>query len=529
MNSIKPYYITTPIFYVNASPHIGHLHSALLADTQNRFQTLLNSDTFFTTGTDEHGLKIQKATEDSDFSDPLSFCDNVSRTYSDLFFRFNVKPADFIRTSENRHKKSVSQFWKQLRDNGHIEKALFTGWYCLQDETFLTERQIVEDAGSGKKSSSESGHPVEWCQEENYVFKLEPFRERIRLWLDQNNVISPPIFRNHLQMFLDQGESLPDLSVSRPSTRLHWGVPVPEDPAQTIYVWLDALVNYLTAAGYPDKMKIWPVDCHVIGKDILKFHAIYWPAFLMAADLQLPRKILCHSHWTVDGTKMSKSKGNVIEPSQLIKPYSSEGVRYFLLREAVPHSDGSFSHKRMASYLNAELANTLGNLVGRITSKSINVNQVVPQIDFDEDSNCLNELSKDLIEQVKQLPELVKNHYHNFNYYLGIDAIMDCLRKTNLYIQEEKPWELRKTDSQRLEYVLLISLESLRICAILLQPIIPKLSKQLLVKLGVPENERLWSNAERLCWNDNIKEKAIQKFSDEKLVLFQKINESENA
>ena len=320
-----------------------------------------------------------------------------------------------------------------------------------------------------------------------------------------------------------QGDILPDLSVSRPSSRLHWGIPVPEDSSQTIYVWLDALINYLTVAGYPDKMANWPPNCHVIGKDILKFHAIYWPAFLIAAGLELPKNILCHSHWTVDGTKMSKSKGNVVDPSQLTKPYTADGVRYFLLRESVPHSDGNFSHKKMANYLNAELANTLGNLVGRTTSSSINVRQNVPDIEFDVNSGCLSELAKELIDQLKDLPAQVKEHYKEFNYYLGIDAIMECLRNTNAYIQEEKPWELKKTDLERLDYVLILSLESLRITGLLLQPIVPELSKRLLIKLGVSSDKRLWSNAGIFCWEENHIKHKERKLSEEKLVLFQKI------
>ena len=319
------------------------------------------------------------------------------------------------------------------------------------------------------------------------------------------------------------GDILPDLSVSRPSSRLHWGIPVPQDSSQTIYVWLDALINYLTAAGYPDKMEYWPPACHVIGKDILKFHAIYWPAFLLAAGIELPRKILCHSHWTVDGAKMSKSKGNVVDPTDYIDQYTTDGLRYFLLRQAVPHADINFSEQQITTFLNVELSNTLGNLVNRITSTKINAQQGTPDVKFDYKSAHLSDHAKLLIDQLEQLPEKVKGHYEDFNYYLGIDAIMETLRTTNEYISKEEPWVLKKTDTARLDYVLILSLESVRISGILLGPIVPNLSKRLLKKLGVSKHKTLWHNAEKFCWADNETIDKAPKFSEDKLVLFPKV------
>ena len=319
------------------------------------------------------------------------------------------------------------------------------------------------------------------------------------------------------------GEDLPDISVSRPSNRLHWGIPVPDDSSQTIYVWLDALVNYLTVAGYPNEMGNWPPNCHVIGKDILKFHAIYWPAFLMAADIEPPRKILCHSHWTVDDTKMSKSKGNVIDPNSLIDLYSIDGIRYFLLREAVPHSDGNFSQKKIANYLNAELSNTLGNLLNRLTSSKVNAHQAIPNIEFEMDSSYISEIGKTLISHLEELPKKVEMHFLDFNYYLGIDAIMETLRITNEYIQKEEPWVLKKTDLNRLNYVLTLGLESLRVTGILLQPVVPKSSDLLLKKIGVPNSSRLWSDAESLVLHNNEMKNNFTSFSKERLVLFPKI------
>ena len=328
----------------------------------------------------------------------------------------------------------------------------------------------------------------------------------------KNNVMLPQI-----------GDLQPDLSISRPRNRLHWGIPVPEDPKQTIYVWLDALINYLTAAGYPDTMTNWPPDCHVIGKDILKFHAIYWPAFLMAANLDLPKRILCHSHWTVDDTKMSKSKGNVVDPIQLIDPYTTDGVRYFLLRDGVPHSDGNFNPNKMTNYLNAELCNTLGNLLSRLTSTKLNNVQRIPQVEFDIHSPCLSELAKELLHELKELPHKVKRHYAEFDFYLGIDAILKTLITTNNYIQHEQPWVLKKTNVDRLNYVLLLSLESLRISSILMQPIVPNVSTQLMEKLGIPNDDIAWCDAEKFCWDTDIL-KSSKNFPIDKRILFDRIN-----
>ena len=328
----------------------------------------------------------------------------------------------------------------------------------------------------------------------------------------KNNVMLPQI-----------GDLQPDLSISRPRNRLHWGIPVPEDPKQTIYVWLDALINYLTGAGYPDTMMNWPPDCHVIGKDILKFHAIYWPAFLMAANLDLPKRILCHSHWTVDDTKMSKSKGNVVDPIQLIDPYTTDGVRYFLLRDGVPHSDGNFNPKKMTNYLNAELCNTLGNLLSRLTSTKLNNVQRIPQVEFDIHSPCLSELAKELLEELNELPHKVKRHYAEFDFYLGIDAILKTLITTNNYIQHEQPWVLKKTNVDRLNYVLLLSLESLRISSILMQPIVPNISTQLMVKLGISNDDIAWCDAEKFCWDTDIL-KSSKNFPNDKRILFDRID-----
>ena len=510
----KPYFITTPIFYVNAAPHIGHVHSALVADAQARFQKLRTKrDPLFSTGTDEHGLKIQQAAEKFQQS-PFDYASAVSMSYQSLFKRLRLCHSDFIRTTEGRHRSAVHALWNTIHEGDHIVKRAHEGWYCVQDETFLTENQLVTKA-DGLKVSAESGHPVEWCTEENYVFKLSNFSQKILNYLDKDeSVIRPKVFRNHLNSFFENG--LPDISVSRPSSRLKWGIPVPNDPSQTIYVWLDALTNYLTVAGYPDHLKNWPPSCHVIGKDILKFHAIYWPGFLMAAGLDPPESILCHSHWMVGDEKMSKSKGNVIDPNMLMDQVSEEGLRYFLLREGTPHSDGNFSDKKMRNYLDSELANTLGNLLSRVSKGTILESQQFPA---GVDSNHCSQLALDLMDQAERLPSTAAQHFSDFNYHLGVDAIMQLLRDCNGFIQEEKPWELKKSDRERLQTVLLLALECLRVSGILLQPIVPHLTDLLLTKLGVPADQRHWENAESFAWKSNMQQ---FKLSSQKVILFRR-------
>lgn len=267
------------------------------------------------------------------------YCNDISNEYKNLFHESEIDYSDFVRTTEERHKSAVAKFWNVLSSRNAIYKDKYSGWYCVQDETFLTDSQLHTD-NDGNKFSLESGHPCEWSQEENYMFKLNKYQDDVIHWAKQSNRVVPAKFNKILLDMLYQ-ESLPDISISRPSSRMTWGIDVPEDPSQKIYVWLDALTNYLTVADYPNELKLWPPNLQIIGKDILKFHGIYWPAFLIAADIEPPHQLLVHSHWTVDDKKMSKSKNNVIDPMERAKIYTMEGIRYFLLREGVQHSDGS--------------------------------------------------------------------------------------------------------------------------------------------------------------------------------------------
>ncbi len=518
----SPYFVTTPIFYVNSSPHLGHLYTALLADAQARFQSLRGRRALLTTGTDEHGLKVQRAADERG-EEPGHFCNRVSAQYRDLFGRCGVGYADFVRTSEKRHRRTVERLWKRLAEGGHVEKASYEGWYCMPDETFLSESQTEvkgHEDGEGARVSVESGHPVEWVQEDNYVFNLGKFKPAIQKWLEESNVIQPALFKGHVRSLLSEESSLDKLSISRPHWRLWWGIPVPDDPGQVVYVWLDALANYLTVCeGKSPVSPSWPADVHIIGKDILKFHAIYWPAFLMAAGLPLPRLVRVHSHWMVDGEKMSKSKGNVVDPVDLAERFTSEGLRYFLLREGVPHSDGNFSEKKMTNYLNSELANTLGNLLSRCTAKAFRKDPL-GNTKVDLEASCSGKAG-DLLQELRSLPWRVESHYTDFEYYLGVDLIMEVLRNTNGFIQEERPWELaREGQHERLAVVLKVAYESLRICGILMQPITPTLSGRLLDTLRV--EKRTWDDAKRTIVDQNL-----SCVSGERCVLFNRVKVAE--
>ncbi|KAG8188235.1 hypothetical protein JTE90_018825 [Oedothorax gibbosus] len=343
--STNPFFVSTPIFYVNGAPHIGHMQSCLYADAFARMQRLLGKEVLFSTGTDEHGLKVQQVAETMKKS-PREFCSEMSTKFQETFKESDVSFTNFIQTTDEYHKETVHNFWNKLNKNGCISKGRYEGWYSITDEAFVPSSQIkeVREGNIIKMTSIETGSVLEKMSEENYVFPLPQFEKDILYWLSKD-VIQPTNFLEDVKRWI--GEGLHELSVSRPRSRLSWGIPVPDDNSQIIYVWLDALVNYLTVGSQGRENIVWPIDCHVIGKDILKFHAIYWPAFLIAAGYEPPRKIFCHSHWTVNYEKMSKSKGNVVDPQTLISKYSCDGFRYFLLRASVPHSDTNYSETKI--------------------------------------------------------------------------------------------------------------------------------------------------------------------------------------
>ncbi|XP_031350428.1 methionine--tRNA ligase, mitochondrial-like [Photinus pyralis] len=408
------FYITTPIYYVNADPHIGHLYTSLIADAAQRWQQLIrpNVKITFATGTDEHGSKIQQAALKNNMAVD-KYCDQISSSYKAMSANFNVGYTSFIRTTDEAHMKTVQEFWKTLSKNGYIYSSKYSGWYCVSDETFLSESQLKETVNSnGERTlvSLESGHPVEWTEEQNYMFTLSKFQKELMKWLSKNDGVVKPKKYQKILWDMISNEELADVSISRPSSRVHWGVKVPGDDTQTVYVWLDALVNYLTVAGYPDIESetfnnIWPPEVQVIGKDIIKFHGIYWPSFLLAANLELPKTLFCHSHWTVDDEKMSKSKNNVVSPFNRSLLYTCDGLRYFLLREGVAHSDGNYSDTKLTRILNSELADTLGNLLSRCCSSALNPNQVFPEIDSEAFERVASmDVTKKIMDAVMKLP-----------------------------------------------------------------------------------------------------------------------------
>lgn len=500
----KKLFITTPIFYVNASPHIGHLYSAVIADCLSRYKQLRGFKTKFSTGTDEHGLKIQQAAEAAD-EDPLVFCTTVSQRFKHLFDSYNISYTDYIRTTEERHHAAVENIWSALKDKGLIYKGSYEGWYSTPDESFLTASQVgdaVDSSGKNVKISLESGHKVEWMKEENYMFRLSTFKPQLLDWLKRNPyAVRPERFRQAVVQWLQ--EDLPDLSVSRQKSRLQWGIPVPGDPDQTIYVWLDALVNYLTVAGYPENyQQWWSVAHHVVGKDILKFHAIYWPAFLLGVGLPLPQTIHVHSHWTVGGKKMSKSLGNVVDPLERSKTYTTDGMRYFLLRQGVPDSDCDYTDDKVIKLLNAELADSLGGLLNRCTAPALNPAQVYPvfcptsfPFESAEQSKAVAE-DYHMLVAVGNLPSTVEQYYEDMHVYKALEAISACVRQTNGFVQRHAPWKLNRQDTVERHWqdtVIHIALECLRVYGILLQPVVPQISCKLLSKLGVKPSERSWA------------------------------------
>ncbi|XP_061690695.1 methionine--tRNA ligase, mitochondrial isoform X2 [Syngnathoides biaculeatus] len=500
-------YITTPIFYVNASPHLGHLYSALLADCMHRYKLLQGFRSRFATGTDEHGLKIQQAA-DMAGEDPLTFCTSVSQRFRQVFGRCDVSFTDYIRTTEERHRRAVEHFWCVLRDKGLIYKGSYEGWYSTPDESFLTPTQVadaVDTLGQPIKVSLESGHKVEWLKEENYMFRLSAFRTQLLDWLRRNpRAIQPDHFLQVVLRWLQ--DDLPDLSVSRPRSRLQWGIPVPGDSEHTVYVWLDALVNYLTVAGYPDDHdRWWCVAHHIVGKDILKFHTIHWPAFLLGAELAPPRSVHVHSHWTVNGTKMSKSLGNVVDPFERTQAFTTDGLRYFLLRQGVPDSDCDYTDRKVIKLLNAELADSLGGLLNRCTAPALNPNQTY--LPFCTQSFPRNPYGRavpedyHMLDAVQSLPALVERHYESLHVYKALEAIASCVRQTNGFVQRHAPWKLNRTDDGErrwLNSIIYVALECLRIYGTLLQPIVPRLADRLLSRLGVRADERNWADLEFL-------------------------------
>ncbi|XP_076240243.1 methionyl-tRNA synthetase, mitochondrial isoform X2 [Calliopsis andreniformis] len=518
----KTTYITTPIFYVNDGPHIGHLYTAVLADAITRFNAMQGNSVFLCTGTDEHGTKIEKAANTAALP-VLEHCSKISNQFECMCKLFNVQYSKFIRTTEKRHEDAVHHFWDCLKKKEHIYLDKYAGWYSVSDEAFISDLEVTENkdqAGNIVQVCTESGNPVEWTEEDTYKFRLTSFQNDLKYWLKNENTVQPAKYRETLLKWIEEG--LQDLSISRPISRVPWAIPVPSDESHTIYVWLDALVNYLTAVGYPDSSyrHFWPPTIQIIGKDILKFHGIFWPAFLMAVGLEPPQKLLCHGHWTVDYLKMSKSKGNVISPFEAMATFTSDGLRYFLLRQAVLDADANYNVVQIRRLLNAELANTLGNLLNRCLSQCINPNKRIPH-----PAQYINYLKSDIalanIEALELLGGKVKQLYDKCDLHYAVDAIMKMLFIANEMFNHHEPWHLRKyknPDSIReLEAVISLSLESVRVSALLLYPIVPMLSSKILDMLKVPTKNRTWEDTKPLHITHSMTEERT--VSDKKIVF----------
>ncbi len=475
-------YFTTPIYYVNDRPHIGHAYTSLATDVMARWARLSGHEVFFLTGTDEHGQKVEKAAQDAGM-DPQAVTDQVSQHFRDLAATMGFSNDDFIRTTEPRHKVACQALWEELVRRDEIYLGHYEGWYAVRDEAFYGPDEIEEREG---RRFAPTGAPVEWVREPSYFFRLSKWGPwLLDFYRERPDFIAPTSRRNEVMRFVEGG--LQDLSISR--TSFTWGIPVPGDPAHVMYVWLDALTNYITATGYPDtsaeRWRYWPADVHVVGKDIVRFHAIYWPAFLAAAGLAPPRRVFAHGWWTNEGQKISKSLGNVIDPVKLVEEYGLDPVRYFLLREVPFGNDGDFSRAALIGRLNGELADTLGNLANRTLSLiQRNCGGTLPA------PAAAAEGDAELHAGLGSLPERVGAHVERQEFHLALEAILAEARAANGYITLQAPWALKKTDPLRMAVVLRHLHSALRVFATVLQPFMPDTMAAMLDQLGVPAEGR---------------------------------------
>ena len=474
----KNFYITTPIYYPSAKPHMGHAYSSIITDVFARFKRLDNYEVFFLTGTDEHGLKIQKAALANN-KDPLNFCNEISKTFKNLSKTLNLSNDDFIRTTEKRHHKSVQHLWKKLKDSGDIYLSKYKGWYSVSDEAFYNDDEVSDN--NGKKTSTVSGSPVEWVEEESYFFKLSAWQSKLLDFYKKNpNFILPESRKNEVISFVSSG--LKDLSVSRKS--FSWGIKVPESKDHVIYVWLDALTNYLSALDYPNDenkklKKFWPADIHIIGKDILRFHAVYWPAFLLSAGISPPKRVYGHG-WILSGEeKMSKSKGNILDPIQIINEYGLDQLRYYLVKEVSFGNDGSISKKSIENCINSDLANNYGNFCQRsISFAEKNCSNLIPKYNqFTSNDIRILDVYKNSLETMrKMIDNQLLSDYIKF--------VVDRIFEANKYFNDEEPWS-KKDDIDRMNTIVYVSLEIIRKISILLFPVIPNTAEKALLNFNL--------------------------------------------
>ncbi|HUC68958.1 MAG TPA: methionine--tRNA ligase [Stellaceae bacterium] len=493
MSGAPTYYLTTPIYYVNDAPHLGHAYTSVASDVLARFMRLDGRRVHFLTGTDEHGQKVEKAAQAAAV-DPQAFCDRVSQNFREMTTLMNISNDDFIRTTEPRHIRSCQALWTAIaarktpqgRDNIYLGK--YAGWYAVRDEAFYGEDELT--VGADGKRRAPSGAEVEWVEEPSYFFRLSDWADWLIAYFEQHpELIGPGARRNEVISFVKGG--LHDLSISR--TSFTWGVPVPGDPQHIMYVWFDALINYITAVGYPDQEHalfgtFWPADLHMVGKDIVRFHSVYWPAFLAAADLAPPKRVFAHGWWTVEGQKMSKSLGNFIPPRQLVDQYGLDAVRYFMLRELPFGSDGDFSHRAAVNRINADLANDFGNLAQRVLSMiNRNCEAQVPQ------PGPFSAADEGLLAAARGLLDRLRTEFAEQSFHRALEALWQVVGEANRYVDEQAPWALRKSDPARMGTVLYVLAEVLRHLAILVQPVVPQAAAKLLDQLAVPADRRAFA------------------------------------
>jgi methionyl-tRNA synthetase len=481
---MKPkFYITTPIYYPSGAPHIGHAYTTIVCDVLARWKRLDGFDVFFLTGTDEHGQKMETAAASAGLS-PIAFADRLSAQFRAMTERMGISNDDYIRTTEARHRRSCEEIWRRLVAAGDIYLGSYDGWYAVRDEAFYDESELTTLPDGSKVAPS--GAPVAWVREPSYFFRLSAWQDRLLAHYEANpDCIAPTSRRNEVISFVRGG--LNDLSVSR--TSFTWGVPVPGDPAHVMYVWLDALTNYITAAGFPDERDplwaFWPADLHVVGKDILRFHTVYWPAFLMSAGIAPPKRIFAHGWWTAGGEKMSKSLGNVIDPVELSETFGLDSLRFFLLREITFGSDGVFNRSALINRLNTELANDLGNLAQRSLSLiARNCGGLLPA------QGTLTEPDAVMAASAEALPGLLRDAFDRQALNEALEEVWKVIRAANAYIDHQAPWALRRTDLARMADVLRVLADVLRVVATVLQPVMPGSMARMLDQLGVPAEAR---------------------------------------
>jgi methionyl-tRNA synthetase len=480
----QKFYITTAISYPNGAPHIGHAYEVVASDAIARFKRIDGYDVFFMTGTDEHGLKIQQ-TADKSGTTPKAFVDEMAAKFKAMADRLDCSYDRFIRTTDADHLPSTQELWRRMQEKGDIYLSKYSGWYSVRDEAYFDETELTKQPDGSWRAPT--GTPVEWIEEESYFFRLSAYQDRLLAhYAADPDFISPETRRNEITSFVRSG--LQDLSISR--TTFDWGLPVPGDPKHVMYVWIDALNNYVTGCGFPNendpRWHYWPADVHIIGKDIVRFHTVYWPAFLMSAELPLPKRVFGHGFLLNKGEKMSKSVGNVVDPFDLADTYGVDQIRYFFMREVPFGQDGNYSHEAIVNRINADLANDLGNLAQRSLSMiAKNCDGTVPQ------PGEFTQADQDILWLADALPGKTRAAMKDFSVHTTLAEIWAVVAEANRYFASQEPWVLRKSDPARMNTVLYVTAEILRAVGILAQPFVPTAAAKLLDLLAVPSEGRV--------------------------------------